>query len=158
MGLLAVALGAVVLVGPAIDDAAAKKAKIRFTAQVDGKPLKGAKRQVVFINAGTSFSVTGQTKVRRGAHRALTAACSGNLASLALPATLDCYGDYGEYSRTGLKSWTGLQIVNGYGLQVTIESFDGSRVVGMLRGTLASTTSSDPPVTIENGSFSAVVQ
>ena len=114
MVLLAVALGAVVLVGPAIDDAAAS----------------------------------------RGASRALFANCPGNLGSLALPATPDCYGDYGQNGKSGLKSWAG------NGLQVTVESFDGSRVVGTLRGTLAPTAShpTDQPVTIEDGSFSVIFQ
>lgn len=147
------ALGSVVLAGSVIDDAFAKKATVRFSATVDGKRMKALKRASLGLYAPTSFSVAGQTGVRRGVSRAVTANCLGNVKSLALPATVDCYGTYTEARRHGAKDWS-----RNNGLQVTIDSFDGSRVVGTLRGTLDANSSSDPPVTIEGGSFSVILR
>ncbi|MFN8546120.1 MAG: hypothetical protein U0807_18215 [Candidatus Binatia bacterium] len=141
------------LAGPLVRDGFAKKAKSRLSATVDGKRLKASPRALVALSSSGSFSVNGQTKVQKGLSRAVTVNCLGNLGVLALPATLTCYGTYTESRKHGSKSW------QSNGMELTVESFDGSRTVGTFRGTLdpASAHASDPPVSIEHGSFSLVV-
>jgi hypothetical protein len=153
---LVVVLSAVALAGPMLGDARAKKPKPRFTARVNGKPLKALKRAVTLVYSTTSFSLAGPTKPqpRRGLSRTITASCLGNLKTLALPATLSCYGTYTEAGRHGAKDWVS------NGMEVTIQSLDATnRVVGAFRGTLPATTAhaGDPPVAIEGGSFSIVL-
>ena len=151
----AVALGWGMLLGPQLEAAFAKKAKSSFSAQVDGKRLKASRRGSQGIYATTSFSVAGQTGVRHGLSRTVTAACLGNLKTLVLPAALDCYGSYIEARRHGSKEWS-----RPSGLQVAIESFDGTRVVGTLQGALDPTAphASDPPVTVLGGRFSIILR
>lgn len=153
-GWLVALLGAVVLAGPLIGDAVAKKPKARFSAMVDGKRRKALKRAIFFIYSTTSFSVNGATKLRRGVSRTITANCLGDLRALVLPATLGCYGTYTEAGRTGAKDWA-----RNNGMEVTLESFDGSRVVGTFRGALdpGPSHASDLPVTIEGGSCSIIL-
>ena len=151
----AVAFGWGVLLGPQIEAAFAKKAKSSFSAQVDGKRLKASRRGSQGVYATTSFSVAGQTGVRHGLSRTVTANCLGNLKALVLPATIDCYGTYTEARRHSAKDWS-----RSNGLQVTIESFDGTRVVGTLRGGLDPTPAhaSAAPVTVKDGRFSIILR
>ena len=155
-GWLVVAMGmTVALAGPMVDEAFAKKAKSSFTAKVAGKPMKALKGQIFLLYTSTSFSVAGQTGVRRGLSRAIQAVCLGNLKTLALPATINCYGSYTEARRKSAEEWS-----RNDGIQVRIETFDGSRATGTFSGALDATPShpSDPPVAVESGSFSIVIQ
>jgi hypothetical protein len=150
-------LGAIVLAGSAIGDGWAKTPKVRFSATVNGKRMKALKRATFLTLASTSFSVIGQSKPRKGVSRAITALCGPgvDLRSLALPATLACYGSYVEARRKGSKEW-----VRPNGIEVTVESFDGSRAEGTFRGTLDTTVAhaGDPPVAIEEGRFSVIAR
>jgi len=152
---LAVALGAVLLTGSLIDDAAARKPKARLSATVAGKRLKALRRATFLIYSTTSFSVTGQTNVRHGLSRAVSAACLGDLKTLVLPTTLGCYGTYTEARRSGARDWQ-----RNEGMQVTIASFDGTRAVGTFQGTLdpGPSHAADPTVGVENGAFSIVIR
>jgi hypothetical protein len=63
----------------------------------------------------------------------------------------------GRFSRRpDPKMWGGSNFVDG--AEVTFDSFDGIRLTGRFHGTLASQyTPANPPVTIENGTFSVNV-
>ena len=152
--LLGVALGALVLAGLRVDDALAKKPKASFVATVNSKRLQGSQQGITALYATTSFSVNGATKPRKGITRTVTVNCLGNLGALSLPATMDCYGTYTEAKKHGAKSWQ-----RNNGMSLTIESFDGSRVVGTFHGMLdpAPAQPTDPVVVIERGTFSIVV-
>jgi len=69
--------------------------------------------------------VNGQTRVRRGLSRAVTANCLGNLKTLMLPAVVSCYGSYTEARRTRAKEWS-----RNESILVTIDSLVDNRAVG----------------------------
>ncbi len=146
------ALGAVMLAGLVSGDASARRAKTRLVATVNGKRLKGS-RPVIALYSTASFSVNAAAKPKRGIVRTVTANCGPvNIKTVALPITVTgCYGSYTEApSRHGtFRQWTGT------GIEVTVESFDGTRIVGTFQGTLVIPThAGDPPATVERGSFS----
>jgi hypothetical protein len=148
------ALGALLLAGPLIDPAVAKKPKTRFVAKVNGKRVKAPRRATFFYYSTVSFSIAGAA-TQRGVTRTVTANCLGDLAAVAPHATLDCYGTYTEARRRKpAKDWQ-----RNAGMQVTIDSFDGTRAVGSFSGTLDPSPAypTDPPATVTNGVFSVVV-
>jgi hypothetical protein len=123
---------------------------------VDGKRFKALKRAIFFTYTTTGFSIVGQTRVKRGVSRSISVNCgSVDLQTTPIPSpALPCLGIYQETivrRGGGLRNWTS------YGTELTIESFDGSRVTGTFRGVITPSTSNpeEPPVTIEQGSFSA---
>jgi hypothetical protein len=147
-----VALTAFVLAGLLDGDALAKKAKSRFTATVNGKRLK-ARRPILAIYSTASFSVNGASKPKRGLVRTLTANCGPlDIKAVPLPTTVaGCFGSYTEAGsrRLPFRQWTGT------GIDVTVESLEGGRITGTLRGTLVTGTQpADPPTAVEGGSFS----
>jgi hypothetical protein len=148
------ALGALLLSTALIDPAFARKPKTRFVAKVNGKRLKAPRRATFFIYTTGSFSIAGAT-TQRGASRTVTANCLGDLAAVAPHTTLSCYGTYTEVRRRKpAKDWQ-----RNEGMQVTINSFDGTRAVGSFSGTLdpSAAHATDPPATVTNGVFSVVV-
>ncbi len=151
---LVVALGAVLLAGPLVDDAFARRPRTRLSATANGRRLKALRRATFLLYATTSFSVNGQTRVRRGLSRAITANCPGDLKTLVLPAVVSCYGSYTEARRTGAKEWS-----RNDGILVTIESLVDNRAVGSFSGAFDPGPSHavDPPVTVESGSFAIVL-
>jgi hypothetical protein len=98
--------------------------------------------------------VNGQTRVRRGLSRAVTANCLGNLKTPMLPAVVSCYGSYTEARRTGAKEWS-----RNESILVTIDSLVDNRAVGKFSGALdpGPSHASDAPVTVEGGTFSIVL-
>lgn len=145
-------LAAVLLAGPLVNDAHARK-KARLSATVNGKRLKSLKRAVIGLYAATSFSVNGATRPRRGLVRSLTVNCGPvDLRAVTIPITLTgCYGAYTEAGTVPFKQWVGTAV------ELTVDSFEGSRLVGRFRGTLdIPGTPGDPPATVEDGSFSLV--
>ncbi len=148
------ALSGVLLAGPLIEDAFARRPRSRLSATVNGRRLKALRRATLLLYATTSFSVNGQTRVRRGLSRAVTANCPGDLKTLVLPAVVGCYGSYTEARRAGAKEWS-----RNEGILVTIESLIDARAVGKFSGTLdpGPSHSGDPPVTVEGGTFSIVL-
>jgi hypothetical protein len=158
-GWLLIALGALVLAGPTLESAVAKKQKARLSARVDGKRFKGMKRATIFLYATTSFSVNSQTRVKRGVSRAITVNCGPiDLKAVTVPTpVLQCFGVYQENvvrGAGGQKTWTT------QAMELTVEFFDGTRAAGTFRGTVPASLSNpdEPPVTIEEGSFSAFVR
>lgn len=153
---LVMVLGAVLLAGPLIGDAFARKPKPLLSATVNDKRLKSSKRGIVGLYATTSFSVNGATKVKRGLVRSITVNCGPvNIKAVPLPNTLtSCYGAYSESRSKGgpaFKQWTGTAV------ELAVDSFDGSRIVGRFRGTLdIPQDPGDPPAAVEDGTFSLV--
>ena len=151
-GLLVMAVSVAALLGSPSADALAKrkpKPKTRMVAMVNGKLLKG-KRPIIAVYASTSFSINAASRPKRRIVRTVTANCLGDVKAVALPTTFtSCYGTYTEAgSRAPARDWSGT-------MEVTVESFDGTRIVGTFRGTLAlATPAGEPPATVENGSFS----
>jgi hypothetical protein len=148
---------AVVLAVPLLDDAQARRPRARLSASVDGKRFKAWKRGLTGIYSTASFSAGGSTKPRRGMIRTLQVACAGvDIKTVTLPfAPTLCTGIYQENNiRTGgLKNWSAL------GIELTADSFDGSRMVGTFRGVIGPSTSNptEPPVTVEGGTFTVYV-
>jgi hypothetical protein len=163
----AVALGAALAVGLAADGVAAKKKrKERLTALVDGKKFRA--RDFNTSAPGASPFLIGGTKPRVGTIiRSLEVTCLVPLPELEPPVTLSdrCTVRYNDFRFGGAEGGTTRRFrgENETGaVQVTIESFDGSRLIGTFGGTLAAVDASDepleaPPVTVENGYFSVVL-
>jgi hypothetical protein len=154
-----VALGALVLAGPMVESTVAMRRKPRFSALVDGKRFKALRRAVSFIYTTTTFSAAGQTRVKRGVSRFISVNCGAiDLRATAVPTpALSCYGTYQENvvrGAGGQKTWIS------EGMELTVDSFDGTRVTGTFRGVIQPSASnpSEPPVTIEQGTFSAVIR
>jgi hypothetical protein len=151
------ALGAVVLNATLVDDGLARRRKSRLVATIDGKRFKGWKRATGGVYSMASFSAQGSTRPRRGISRTLAVACAGvDIAAVPLPVTPTptfCTAVYDELNiRTGaFKAWASL------GMEVTVTSFDGSRLVGAFRGTVQPADPVDAPVTVENGTFNVSV-
>jgi len=155
---LVVTLAAVVLAGPLLQNAVAKKPTPRLSATVNGKRLKSLKRATIGLYSTASFSVNGATKPRRGLVRSITVNCGPvNIKTVALPTTLtDCFGAYTEAGRTAaaFKQWTS------GGMELTVESLDGGRIVGTFRGAIqpSGANPGDPPASVEGGRFSLVLK
>lgn len=158
-GWLVVALGAVLVAGPLIDYAVAKKPKSRLSALVNDKKLKASKRGLLGIYSTTSFSVAGATKARRGVVRTATVNCGPvDVRTVAPPIALTgCFGSYTEAGkRSSFRQWTGA------GMELTVDSVDGNRISGTFRGILVDASSANPSdasteTEIEEGSFSIVL-
>jgi hypothetical protein len=152
---LLLALSALLLAGPLVQDGHAKKPKTFFKAVVDGRKLKGSKLGRGAIVAATSFSVYGATKPKRGIVRTLQIVCGPvDLGAVPPGTTLTgCYGDLTEAGgRTGsFRNWSGP------GVDVTVDAFDGVRVSGSFHGVLVNASSANPtpaPAIVEDGTFS----
>jgi hypothetical protein len=152
-------LGAI-LAGPLVQESAAKKGSQSFLkALVNGKKLKGSKRQLFGYLATTSFSVAGGTKFKRGLGRSVFVGCGPvDLRTVPPGTTLTgCYGAYTESDKTGTRAeWTGP------GIDLTVESFDGIWLRGSLRGVLvtpstANPSDAPPSASVEGGTFSIVL-
>ena len=161
-GILALALGAALVVTTGVHDAAARRKKASVVATINGKHRRwGARKITVSVTADT---VTFVATVKRP-HRlnqfipgvALT--CQLDLAG-AFPVTPQfpqlCIVGYSEFrfSRNpDPKMWGGSNF--DATAEVTFDSFSGNRLTGRFQGTLTSqNTPPNPPVSIENGTFS----
>lgn len=157
--LLAVAMAAGWLAGPLVEPGLAKKPQARVTARIDGKKFKGQKIGTVVLYAPTSFSVNTQTRPKRGISRALTVNCGPgiDLLALALPSpTLPCFGIY-QINRLrggGQQTWIGPTAT----MELVVESLVDTRVTGTFRGAIPSSDPDTPPVTIEEGRFTAFIR
>jgi hypothetical protein len=139
-----------------VDEGFAKRPRSTLKATVDGKRFKASKRGLIALYATASFSLNASTKLKRKVVRSINVNCGPvNVKTLTLPATVTaCYGAYTEAPSHGsLRQWTGI------GIDVTVESVEGGRIVGTFGGMLdqASPNTGDPPVTLEGGRFSLVL-
>jgi hypothetical protein len=151
---LMVALGAALLAGPLAADGHAKRTRSFVKALVNGKRLKASKRGIQGFLAGASFSIAGATKPKHRIVRTVTVNCGAELTTVTPGTKLtDCFGSYTEAGgKAGtFRQWTGNTV------ELTVDSFDGDRVVGSFRGVLldpSSANPSDAAATVEGGTFS----
>jgi hypothetical protein len=150
---VAVALSTAPLVGPAL----AKKPKAKMTARIDGKKFKGLKIATSLIYATTSFSVNTQTRPKKGFSRALTVNCGPGIDLRALPVPSQPLPCFGIYQITALRGGNQQTYIGPtQTMELVVESIVDTRVTGTFRGTLPhSTDPAVPPVSIEEGSFTA---
>jgi hypothetical protein len=143
---------------------AGKKAFIK--ARINGKAFKArhiplkAQAATATSNGFGGLILTGtKTSVGRrgGSVKSLTLGCSfpGLSASSSFPLTAACGGGYAE-----TKTTLGGTTIRGWGtddmIQVTIASFNGTRLVGTWSGRferIGETNPGDPPATVEHGKF-----
>ena len=150
---LLLALGALLLAGPLVEDGYAKKPKAFLKAFVEGRRLKAWRRGGLFGTlASASFSVAGATKPKRGVVRTITVTCGPVDLRTVPPATTltGCFGSYTEAGSGPFRQWTGT------GMELTVDSFDGDRLVGKFRGELADASAANPTdasVAIDDGTF-----
>ena len=163
--LAATALGFVIVVGDAVDDAAARRRPhSTLVARIRGRRFRSPGRLVFGGHAQSEVAdlieVGGGTKppLRLGALlRSMAAACitPPDLETLPFPMTFTCNGNYTEY-RLGhvelTKQWS-----TDTGLRMTITSFDGTRVRGTLTGTFDIPPPGEVPAALENGRFNAPI-
>jgi hypothetical protein len=155
--LLLAVLAAALVAGPLLEPALAKRPKAKMTATVDGKKFKGMKNATSMLYATTSFSVNTQTKVKKGISRALTIVCGPGIDLRALPVPsqpLSCIGIYQINPVRGGDQQT--YIGPTPTMELVVESIVDTLVTGTFRGTIPhSTDPAAPPVTIEDGRFTA---
>ena len=157
--LLLAALAAALVAGPWLQPALAKRQKAKVTAKVDGKKFKGLKIATTILYATTGFSVNTQTKPKKGFSRALTVNCAPgiDLRALVVPSQpLSCFGIYQVTALKGGNQQTFLGPTQT--MELVVESIVDTLVTGTFRGTLPhSTDPAVPPVTIEEGRFTAFI-
>jgi hypothetical protein len=154
---LMLALAAVLLAGPPLPDGHAKRSKSFLRTVADGRRLKASKRGIQGYLAGLGFTVSGESKHRHGVYRTVTVTC-GPVDLATVPPATTLTGCFGSYTVQGsrassFRQWTGA------GLELTVDSFDGDRLIGTFRGVLADASTANPieesaPATIEEGTFS----
>src|SRR5262249_47935548 len=136
---------------------ARKKSARTFSAQINGRQLTARNRHTLGTYNGSIFLFEGSKPGGlRGTTRTAAFTCVAiGLETATFPLTLACGGTYQEVQRTTVRSWSSL-----HGLQVTIDSFDGTRATGTFSGTLEITSGSAGPLApapVENGRFSVIV-
>jgi hypothetical protein len=154
---LLLALAAVLLAGPPVPDGYAKRTKSFLRTVVDGKRLKASKRGIQGYLAGASFTVSGVAKRKRGIFRTVTVTC-GPVDLTAVPPAITLTGCFGTYTEQGSKTGSFRQW-SGTGVELTVDSFDGDRLIGTFRGVLVDASTANPSdasatVGVEGGSFS----
>ena len=156
--LLLAALAAALVAGPMIRPALARQ-KAKMTAKVDGKKFKGLKIATSILYATTGFSVNTQTKPKKGFSRALTVNCAPGIDLRALPVPSQPLSCFGIYQVTALKGGNQQTFLGPtQTMELVVDSIVDTRVTGSFRGTLPhSTDPAVPPVTIEEGRFTAFI-
>ena len=130
--------------------------KPHLSARIHGHPLKSGGKRLQVESFSTVFEIVASTKNVRF-NRAMGIACVAfDLASMPLPATLSqCNGTYQE-TRIGRRG-ASAKVWSGTGMQITVESFDGSTARGTFGGAFEVSGQGDGPAVIQNGKFNAVV-
>ena len=154
---LATAVTAVLSVGLPGARASAKKGPKVFSARINARQLNAHGPRTFGTYDGSIFLVAGSKPGGlHGTTRAASLACIAiGLDTAAFPLTLTCGGDYTETKRAVVKSWSSL-----HGVQVTLQSFDGTHASGTFSGTLDITSGNAGPLApapVENGRFSVAV-
>jgi hypothetical protein len=169
---LVATLGMVLVAGVLVDDAMARRHLPIVSARIHGRRFKsrgvGARQAVV---AGFAFDPTssvltfGASKVS-GLHigtliRSMAVGClmpGYNPATTIFPLTLACNGNYHEM-RLGRPQLT-MGWMTDTGIQVTLDSFDGTRAIGKFSGTYELPDPATPgtgTVAVERGQFNVVI-
>ena len=134
-------------------------ARSKFVAKVNGRRFKSNKHVILAFNTLGALSIAGAVVPHRvhGLVRAFGIVCPVPDLAVAVHTTLPCGADYYE-QRLGV--FVRNQWDTGTMLQVTIDSFDGTRVRGTFQGTLemvGATHPQDPPAAVANGKFDVVL-
>jgi len=143
--------------GPAV---AARKKKNTIAATVNGKPLRWSGRLVPIGNDLSGLTVIGTKPVRPGrVAPTISLGCPIYLPSFAVPGVApQCSGTYLETKVRGrqvsIQSW----LATSGQMQVTIDSFDGTRVTGTFSGTVQPVGENPGGPVALDGSFSGKVQ
>jgi hypothetical protein len=153
------AVTAVLLAGLPGGRASARKGPKVFSARINARQLVAHGRRTFGTYDGSIFLFAGSKPGGlHGTTRAASFACIAiGLDTSAFPLTLTCGGDYAEERIKGpvVKTWASL-----HGIQVTIQSFDGTHASGTFAGSLEITSGNAGPLApapVENGRFSVAV-
>jgi hypothetical protein len=158
-----VALAAALMAELPADQAAARKPKETVSAVINGHRFKLKRAQLATGRTPEGgFSVGGGTRPHRlhQVIKGIALGCAIGLASDVFPVPGQfCAVGYSEIvfaSSLPTKQWVGISDA----VEVTLDSFDGTRLKGTFQGTLAP---ADPnagygPATIQNGRFSIVFE
>ena len=153
--LAAIGLGVALVAGIPVDEATASS-RPHLSARINGRALTASGKRLQVVNLSTIFEIVASTK-NVHFNRSMAFACViFDLATTPLPVTLtQCNGNYQEtrISRhPSAKVWT-----TAAGIQLTIDSFDGTRARGTFSGAFEVSGDGSPPAAIQNGKFDAVV-
>ena len=156
---LVVALSAVLVLLAGLDYGIAKsKPKSAMALTFNRKVLKSVRRAILGQYSTAIFTVGGSTRVSRRKYTGFAISCAPvNLQTVTLPATFtDCGA---SVIQTDLRHPAQNQTWTSFGtVAVTVQSYTGGRAIGTFRGTIDSaTTPSEPPATVEGGSFSVLL-
>jgi hypothetical protein len=133
------------------------KPKASLSAVVNGRHVKSGKKLITSRGDATSgiFAIGGAQGVHYGrTARVLGVGCAIALSATTFPADgMFCTLTYSEVklSRSGLstKGWSAVE-----GVQVTVTSFDGTRITGTFAGTMEpSLGTAEGPDTLTDGKF-----
>ena len=144
------------LVGGTLGGEATAAGKPPFSAQINGRVFRAAGKNAHAVFLGDVVGLV--ARARRGhLSRDLAFACPAlNLATATLPVTLSpCDGTYEEL-KIGLhpsaKVWS-----TGGALEITVESFDGTRIKGTFSGAFEVPAQAGGPAAVKNGKFNLAV-
>jgi hypothetical protein len=127
-----------------------------FSAQINGRVFRATARNAQAVFVVDVVELVAHTQ-RGHFSRAVAFACPAlNLATATLPVTLSsCNGTYQEVKvsrHPSVKVWA-----TGDGLEITVESFDGSRIKGTFSGTFETPGQPGGPAAVRNGKFNLAV-
>jgi len=158
---VAMLLGAALVLTIGVHDAAARRKGERVTATVNGKHIKwGAKKIGILPTPGAvSFVAVVKHPHLHQLIRGLSFSCIVDLSTSTFPVTPVfpqlCVLGYvqGRFDlHQNYEMWGSTSVDNS--VEVTFDSFDGRRLTGHFRGTLAAEIpTTNPPATVENGTF-----
>jgi hypothetical protein len=123
-----------------------------FSAQINGRVFKATAKNAQALFLQDVVELVAHT--RKGHfNRALAIACPAlNLTTATLPVTLSsCNGNYQETKvslHPSVKVWA-----TGDGIEITVESFDGSSIKGTFSGAFETPGQPGGPAAVRNGKF-----
>jgi hypothetical protein len=123
-----------------------------FSAQINGRVFKATAKNTQALFLETVVELVAHTQ-KGHFNRAVAIACPAlNLATATLPVTLSsCNGNYQETKvslHPSVKVWA-----TGDGLEITVESFDGSSIKGTFSGAFETPGQPGGPAAVRNGKF-----
>jgi hypothetical protein len=134
-------------------------ARSKLVAKIHGRRFKSNKHVILAFNTLGTLSIGGAVVPHRvhGLVRGFGIVCLVDDLAAVVHTTIPCGADYYEQK---LGVFIRNQWDTGTLLQLTIDSFDGSRLRGTFQGTLeivGATHPQDPPASVENGKFDVVL-
>ena len=155
-GVATAAVAIVLATAPSIAAAAARKPILSARIHGNAVTATGTRLQAFYIG-GAVFEIAARTKSTRR-NRAVAFSCVAfGLLPTTSPVTLtQCNGNYQETNvgrHASAKVWSAST-----GLQVTVDSFDGTRARGTFTGEFEFAGDGGAPAVVRNGRFDVVVQ